>query len=606
MIRYRKKTRSLINHTLLLAFLFLLFVPVISVRATGQGTAGAPSTTTDDSSKPGTGDQTTTTDPDKSEAGDQTTPGDQTPPDKHDIQTKVPVDYLFEHDAPITITYYDSYGTRIAQDKSPKVDKGEEYTITVKGYYDPKSGGNYENYQITSYSAGTSSMKISLKGISPENASAAHKLTELIITQAPTKTSYAVGESFDKSGMVVNAYYDDNRYRKVTNYTISPSGALSADTQYVTISLTEGEGENKRTKSVNQYITVGTNNNSNNNNNNNSNSCVITASATAGGTISDSGSQSINRGGNKTYTIRPNNGHKINYVEVDGSNVGAVSSYTFSNVQGNHSITAHFQTGTPDSTNDGSQKMLTIIGSFAPLSGTGSYAPGTPVTVNAGLVPGFDFAGWVASDGIVYPLPVFSFAMPSHDLVLYANWTQPGVPNPLNYVTTTNLKETQLTGWTKITAKLATFGINDLDPAVSPVLKITASGISCYVDAATIAALNARQGLGIEISYGEDASFSFFSDADNSQFTGTDFSYVCTPGSNMMFHEKNLTFTNPGEIHTGICINVLLPDALTGQAAYVYLVNADGTETLYISAIVDSDKKISIPISTKTSLSIKY
>lgn len=70
---------------------------------------------------------------------------------------------------------------------------------------------------------------------------------------------------------------------------------------------------------------------------------TINASAGANGSISPSGSTSVIQTGSKTFTITPASGFKVEDVLVDGSSVGAVTSYTFSNVTGNHTISASFK-----------------------------------------------------------------------------------------------------------------------------------------------------------------------------------------------------------------------------------------------------------------------
>jgi hypothetical protein len=72
------------------------------------------------------------------------------------------------------------------------------------------------------------------------------------------------------------------------------------------------------------------------------NNFTITASAGPNGSISPSGSQTVSAGGNLDFTITPNLGFHIADVLVDGSSVGAVSSYTFTNVTANHTIAASF------------------------------------------------------------------------------------------------------------------------------------------------------------------------------------------------------------------------------------------------------------------------
>jgi PKD repeat protein len=71
-------------------------------------------------------------------------------------------------------------------------------------------------------------------------------------------------------------------------------------------------------------------------------SYTITASAGAGGTISPSGSVSVLQGASQTFTITRNTSYHIADVLVNGSSVGAVSTYTFPNVQASHTIAASF------------------------------------------------------------------------------------------------------------------------------------------------------------------------------------------------------------------------------------------------------------------------
>ncbi|MCB6344067.1 S-layer homology domain-containing protein [Enterocloster lavalensis] len=70
---------------------------------------------------------------------------------------------------------------------------------------------------------------------------------------------------------------------------------------------------------------------------------TITASAGTGGSISPSGTITVNSGESKTFTISANSNYSISSVTVDGVNQGAISSYTFSNVTDNHTISATFR-----------------------------------------------------------------------------------------------------------------------------------------------------------------------------------------------------------------------------------------------------------------------
>ena len=70
---------------------------------------------------------------------------------------------------------------------------------------------------------------------------------------------------------------------------------------------------------------------------------TIIASARTGGSISPSGSISVREGQDKSFTITPDSGYHILSVLVDGKSIGAVTSYTFDDVQKKHSIEAVFE-----------------------------------------------------------------------------------------------------------------------------------------------------------------------------------------------------------------------------------------------------------------------
>lgn len=71
-------------------------------------------------------------------------------------------------------------------------------------------------------------------------------------------------------------------------------------------------------------------------------SSTITASAGDGGSISPSGPVRVPEGGSQTFTITPDSGYVIQDVLVDNVSRGAVSSYTFTDVEADHTITAVF------------------------------------------------------------------------------------------------------------------------------------------------------------------------------------------------------------------------------------------------------------------------
>ena len=84
---------------------------------------------------------------------------------------------------------------------------------------------------------------------------------------------------------------------------------------------------------------------------------TMTISAGKGGSIAPSGTVFVKSGEGLSLTITPNTDYHISDVVVDGSSVGAVGSYTLSNVQGNHTIAAYFA---KDSSDPGTRDDYTL------------------------------------------------------------------------------------------------------------------------------------------------------------------------------------------------------------------------------------------------------
>jgi hypothetical protein len=69
---------------------------------------------------------------------------------------------------------------------------------------------------------------------------------------------------------------------------------------------------------------------------------TVTAAAGANGKISPSGVVNVDAAGIQGFTLAPDPNYHVTDVVVDGSSVGAVASYTFTNVLANHTIAATF------------------------------------------------------------------------------------------------------------------------------------------------------------------------------------------------------------------------------------------------------------------------
>jgi outer membrane lipoprotein-sorting protein len=61
------------------------------------------------------------------------------------------------------------------------------------------------------------------------------------------------------------------------------------------------------------------------------------------GSISPSGQIAVSKGSSKTFVITPARGYKVARVRINGASIGAVTSYTFSNIKTNSTITAEFK-----------------------------------------------------------------------------------------------------------------------------------------------------------------------------------------------------------------------------------------------------------------------
>jgi hypothetical protein len=115
---------------------------------------------------------------------------------------------------------------------------------------------------------------------------------------------------------------------------------------------------------------------------------TITATQGTNGTITPAGASTVAHGGSRAYTITANSGYSIASLIIDGVTTAAASSYTFSNVTANHTISATFSaiavnctaqavtwgscTGTAGATNSGSNASVTD--STTPHTGSATYA----------------------------------------------------------------------------------------------------------------------------------------------------------------------------------------------------------------------------------------
>jgi endoglucanase len=212
----------------------------------------------------------------------------------------------------------------------------------------------------------------------------------------------------------------------------------------------------------------------------NSTSFTITASAGTNGSITPSGAVSVTQGANQTFTIHPNSGYVVSAVTVDGSSVGAVTSYTFSNVQAAHTISASFA---PAAT-------FTITAS---AGANGSISPSGSVVVTQGATQSFTFtpnSGYAVSDVLVDGSSVGAVSMYGF-VNVQANHTI-----SVSFAVSNSTTITVATGFynqsiaTQTGQFTATF---DASPSISPInacVALSQGTVTAFTGMATIARFN--------------------------------------------------------------------------------------------------------------------
>ena len=144
---------------------------------------------------------------------------------------------------------------------------------------------------------------------------------------------------------------------------------------------------------------------------------TITATAGANGSLDPAGISSVNSGGGRDFTITPAAGFKITDVLVDGVSFGAVTTYSFTNVTANHTITASFTHIIHEITaTAGSNGAIAPAGVSSVNSGSGQDYTITPAA-------GFKVAN-VLVDGVsVGAVTTYSFTSVTANHAIMASFT---------------------------------------------------------------------------------------------------------------------------------------------------------------------------------------
>lgn len=154
----------------------------------------------------------------------------------------------------------------------------------------------------------------------------------------------------------------------------------------------------------------------------NTNEFQIVASAGDNGTINPSGDLTLSQGNNQTFRINAKTGYHIADLFVDGKSIGPVASYTFTQIDANHTINATFAIDT-----------YTLSAS---CTGGGSISPRGETQANYGgslsysIIPnsGYHIEN-VLVDGTCVGTPsVYTFADIDEDHAIQATFTKANEP----------------------------------------------------------------------------------------------------------------------------------------------------------------------------------
>jgi len=152
---------------------------------------------------------------------------------------------------------------------------------------------------------------------------------------------------------------------------------------------------------------------------------TIDAGAGLNGSIAPDGEIVVPSGANKTFAIVAESGYEVLDVEVDGASVGAVSTYTFTNVTSDHTISAAFH-------QIGHFKILTVSdqnGSLTP-AGPVSVAPGANQSFIITPEPGYAVEDVLVDGASVGVVSTYLFPSVSADHTIEARFVATGPPPP--------------------------------------------------------------------------------------------------------------------------------------------------------------------------------
>ncbi|MEN6611200.1 MAG: type IV pilin N-terminal domain-containing protein [Methanoregulaceae archaeon] len=293
-------------------------------------------------------------------------------------------------------------------------------------------------------------------------------------------------------------------------------------------------------------------------------SYTISASSNNGGNISPSGSVSVGFRGSQTFTIANSTGYSVSDVRVDGSSVGPVSSYTFSNVMASHNITATFA-------NLKYQVSTTVVngtgGSISPVSATVDYGGSqtfnitnnTGYYINKVLIDGFPvgavssytFSNVTAPHTVTVTFARFAYTLtatagtggsisPASATVAYGDDQTFVISNNTGYSISNLTLDGNPVSWNSVAA-CSTYTLTNI--TASHIINATFSGLT-YPITATAGSGGSISPLSAQVTYGGSQRFSI------TPSSGYFVNSVIVDGTTLAYPVSSYTFSNVTSSHT--------------------------------------------------------
>jgi uncharacterized repeat protein (TIGR02543 family) len=188
-------------------------------------------------------------------------------------------------------------------------------TLTISGSNSTSAGVDLA-FTVTDVTTGTYTLTVNLNGGSGSTVGGEYPAGEVIKIDAGSRSNYRFNGWTSSNG----GTFADASSASTTFTMPAADTTITADWSYA--------GGGGGGGAIDAYYT-------------------ITASAGKGGSISPSGSVSVLKDMDSTFTMTPDSGYRISDVLVDGKSIGAVTSYTFESVQKDHTIEAVFAKDNP-------------------------------------------------------------------------------------------------------------------------------------------------------------------------------------------------------------------------------------------------------------------